>query len=104
MISACPCDSHGVPLPANPAGLDRIVMRRADWRSIRRALLTGRDGEQALAGWRPGTTQDLALMVAEWWATLGEVLEFYNDEIANEAFLGTATRPESVRRLISVLG
>jgi hypothetical protein len=104
MNLACLCDAHGVPLVDNPSGLDRIVMRRADWRSIRRALLTARAGEQALADWRPGTTQDLALMVAEWWATLGEVLEFYNDEIANEAFLGTALRPESVRRLISVLG
>ncbi len=104
MSLACPCDAHGVPLVDNAPGLDRIVMRRADWRSIRRAVLTARDGEQALADWRPGTTQDLALMVAEWWATLGEVLEFYDDEIANEAFLSTALRPESVRRLISVLG
>lgn len=104
MSLACPCDAHGVPLVDNAPGLDRIVMRRADWRSIRHALLTMRAGEQALQHWNPGTTQDLALMVAEWWAILGEVLEFYNDEIANEAFLGTAVRPESVRRLISVLG
>jgi predicted phage baseplate assembly protein len=104
MISACPCDNHGAPLPANLPGLSRIVMRRADWRAIRRALLAGREDEIALKGWRPGTTQDLALMAAEWWATLGEVLEFYNDEIANEAFLGTAIRPESVTRLISLLG
>jgi hypothetical protein len=104
MTSACPCDEHGNVPTDNPPGLERIVARRDDWLSIRRALLERREGEAALADWSPGGTPDRALMIAEWWATLGEILEFYNDEIANEAFLGTAARRESVTRLIAILG
>lgn len=104
MTSACPCDEHGVPLVDNPPGMARIAARRDDWRSIRRALLAAREGETALSGWNPAAGPDLSLMMAEWWATLGEILEFYNDEIANEAFLGTARRRESITRLVSLLG
>jgi hypothetical protein len=104
MRSECPCDNDARPLPASPAGLSRIAFRRGDWRSIRRAILTAGTGEMALRGWRPGSAQDLATMIAEWWATLGEVLEFYDEEIANEAFLATAVQPTSVTRLVSLLG
>jgi predicted phage baseplate assembly protein len=104
MRSECPCDNDGLALPANPAGLSRIAFRRNDWRTIRRALLAAREPEVALREWRPGSPQDLAMMIAEWWATLGDVLEFYNEEIANEAFLSTAVQAPSVTRLISLLG
>ena len=105
MKSICPCDNDGLALPAgNPAGLSRISFRRGDWRTIRRALLAARADEVALREWRPGSPQDLALMIVEWWAMLGDVLEFYNEEIANEAFLSTAVQAASVTRLISLLG
>lgn len=104
MTAICPCDDHDALVPANSPGLDRISARHGDWLTIRRALVERRLGETALADWAPGGGQDLATMILEWWATLGEVLEFYNDEIANEAFLATATQEASVKRLISLLG
>ncbi len=104
MSPICPCDDHIAPAPANSPGLTRISARHGGWLTIRRALLARRPGESALADWAPGGPQDLATMILEWWATLGEILEFYNDEIANEAFLATATQDVSITRLISLLG
>ena len=40
----------------------------------------------------------------EWWAYIADVLTFYNERIANQAYLGTADQPESVQRLIRILG
>ena len=40
----------------------------------------------------------------EWWAYLADVLTFYNERIANQAYLRTADLPESVNRLVQILG
>lgn len=101
--SVCPCDDHRPRTPINPSGLDRIAFRAGTYREFRRALLaTSQTGP--LAPWRPGGEGDLAVMTAEWWAYLADILTFYNEEIANQGYLRTAQRPESVRRLVSLLG
>ncbi len=53
-------------------------------------------GEQAIGAWRPAPG-DLGLQVLEWWAYLADILTFYNERIANESYLRTATRPEQRR-------
>jgi predicted phage baseplate assembly protein len=40
----------------------------------------------------------------EWWAYLADVLTFYNERAATQAYLRTADLPESVNRLIQILG
>ena len=42
--------------------------------------------------------------MVEWWAYLADILTFYNERIANQDYLRTADLPESVSRLIRVLG
>ncbi len=42
--------------------------------------------------------------MVEWWAYLADILTFYNERIANQDYLRTADLPESVNRLIRVLG
>lgn len=101
----CPCETVVHPRPAtNPAGRDAIVYRNGDFVSYRHALLSARAGEIALAGWRPSSQLDLGLQMAEWFAYLAEILEFYNDRIANEDYLRTASLDASVRALIRMLG
>lgn len=100
----CPCDDHRPTAPTNVPGLDAIAFRTGAYRSIRRALLARHADEVALTDWRPGGEGDLAVMMAEWWAALADILTFYNERIANQAYLRTADRPESVGRLIRVLG
>ncbi|MDT7543559.1 MAG: hypothetical protein QOE33_3463 [Acidobacteriota bacterium] len=103
--SNCPCEGFTHPkLISNPPGLERIAYRVGDYASFRHALLLSRAGETELANWRPSARGDLALQLVEWWAYLADVLTFYNERVMSESFLGTAELPESVKRLIEILG
>jgi Baseplate J-like protein len=105
----CPCDGHLPEAPTNLPGLSQIAYRDGTFREFRRALLTPREGEHELSTpqgpvWRPGADGDLAMMIAEWWAYVADILTFYNERIANQDYLRTADLPESVKRLIQLLG
>jgi hypothetical protein len=104
---ACPCDALCHPrAPYNPAGLSTLAYRVGDYAAFREALLRPLPlpGEVALTAWRPGAQGDLAVQAVEWWAYLADVLTFYNQRAANQAYLRTADLDESVNRLIQVLG
>lgn len=101
---ACPCEGSKDPLVVtNQPGLSTIAYRVDDFSGFRRALLRPLEGEDALLGWRPAA-EDLGLQLLEWWAYLGDVLTFYNERIANENYLRTAQLPDSVTRLVALLG
>lgn len=103
--SICPCNEFVFPtVITTRAGQSSIVYRVGDFSSFRHALLLPREGEVELLQWRPSATQDLAVQMVEWWAYLADILTFYNERIANEDYLRTAALPESVSRLIGVLG
>jgi hypothetical protein len=100
-----PCGPPAHPrVISNPAGLASVAYRAGDYSSFREALLRARDGEAELRAWRPGAHGDLAVQLVEWWAYLADVLTFYNERVANQAYLRTADLPESVNRLIRLLG
>ena len=102
---ACPCDLIVQPqIIFNPPGLDSIDYRVGDYLAFRQALLQSLPGEVELTSWRPSAQGDLALQMVEWWAYLADILTFYNERIANQDYLRTADLPESVQRLIRVLG
>ena len=61
---------------SEPGGLTRLTSRRGD---------------------------DYAITLSSLWAAVADVLAFYQERYANEAFLGTATRQESVARLAALL-
>lgn len=101
----CRCDDPRGPWhPHNPGGLDQIGYRVGDFGSFRHDLARHRPGEQALATWRPTAASDLALQALDWWAYIADILTFYNERIANESYVGTAQLPESVHRLVALLG
>jgi hypothetical protein len=105
----CPCDGDLPEPPTNLPGLSHIAYRDGTFCEFRRALLTPSAGEHELNSpqgpvWRPGASGDLAVMVVEWWAYVADVLTFYNERIANQDYLRTADLPESVKRLIQLLG
>jgi hypothetical protein len=109
LLPVCPCDGDLPAPPTNLPGLNHIAYRNGTFREFRRALLTPQAGERELDSadgpvWRPGADSDLAVMMAEWWAYVADVLTFYNERIANQAYLRTADLPESVTRLIQLLG
>lgn len=101
----CACDDqHGPRWNHNPSGLPAIAYRVGDFASFRHELAHHLDGERVLSVWRPSADGDLALQIVEWWAYVADVLTFYSERIANESFLGTALLPESVNRLVQLLG
>lgn len=107
----CPCEGFTHPkVIKNPPGQDRISYRVGDYATFRRSLLlplkdaTGQTTEIELLNWRPNAKGDLALQMAEWWAYLADILTFYSDRIATQAYLRTADLPESPQRLIRLLG
>src|SRR3954465_5184712 len=96
----CPCDGgHDEPAISNAPAQSQIAYRVGDFRSFRRALLSTPpppfDAETQLQNWRPGTGGDLGVQMLEWWAYLADILTFYNERIANESYLRTATQPDN---------
>jgi hypothetical protein len=101
----CPCDLFTFPKPiANAPGLTVIRYRLGDFLTFREALIRPRPEEVELVTWRPTAKGDLGLQMLEWWAYLADILTFYNERIANESYLRTAVLPESVKRMILILG
>lgn len=100
----CPCEYPQDPQPiGNLPGLDTVSYRADDFTGFRRALLRALPGETALDTWAPASG-DLGLQVLEWWAYLADILTLYDERIANESYLRTATQADSLANLVALLG
>jgi hypothetical protein len=95
------------PLPVtNRPGLPSIAYRvgtHATFRASMIASLTRSDlpALQALTSREPN---DFSLALIDAWATVGDVLAFYQERIANEAYLRTATERFSIGHLARLIG
>src|SRR5207253_10195459 len=49
-------------------------------------------------------SDDFTIALLDGWATLADVLTFYQERIANEFWLRTATERDSIRRLAQLIG
>lgn len=104
-LDACACCIAAVPATplsvANRPGLSAIAYRVGDFASFREAMV------DQLARTLPELTtragDDHAITVLEQWAAVADVLTFYQERIANEAYLRTAVHRDSVRRLAALL-
>jgi hypothetical protein len=54
--------------------------------------------------WTSRNTNDYGIALLAMWAYVGDILTFYQERIANEAFLRTAIQPESITALAALLG
>jgi predicted phage baseplate assembly protein len=90
------------PVAANPPGLPAIAYRSGTQASVlrrmRASLATRIPTLAAAADDDPG----VALLDA--WATVADVVTFYQQRIANEGYLGTATERRSVLELARAIG
>ena len=96
----------------NRPGLSAIGYRIGTYASFREAMIEEIasyrlkiSGAQVrvLQGWTSRNSDDYGIAVLEMWAYLADILTFYQERIANEAYLRTAILPESVRRLAALL-
>ncbi|WP_439578163.1 baseplate J/gp47 family protein [Elioraea sp.] len=85
----------------NRAGLPQIAWRIGAFAGFRADALRRLSETLPQLATREG--DDHAITLVELWAAMADVLGFYHERIANEAFLRTATDRESLRRLVRLL-
>jgi hypothetical protein len=101
-------------VPANPPGQPALAYRLATQGELIRRMLaripaeTIADGPQQgarpLAALTTRATADPAIACLEAWAAVADVLTFYQERIANEGFLRTATERRSILELARAIG
>jgi hypothetical protein len=106
----CGC-CHGVSatLPAarsNPPGQPAIGYRVGTHASFKATLLARLSSPEfpALARLRTRADDDFAIALIDGFATMADVLTFYQERIANEAYLATANESLSVTELTRLIG
>ena len=84
-------------------GLSELAYRPGTYATFRRAMIEGLSRPGGLTRLTSRRGDDYAITLISLWAAVADVLAFYQERYANEAFLGTATRQESVARLAALL-
>jgi hypothetical protein len=88
----------------NRPGLERIDYRIGSYADLRGHLLAAINTPLALTAWTHREPDDPAIALLESAAIVGDVLTFYQELYANEAFLRTAGWRESVADLVRLTG
>src|SRR2546426_6379432 len=89
----------------NRPGLSAIAYRvgtHSQFKETMLARLSG-SGDRALAGLTTRDDDDFSIALLDAWATIDDVLTFYQERIANEAYLRTATERLSVLELARLI-
>ncbi len=101
----CEPASEPTPLPvSNRPSLSAIAYRIGTFSSFRSAMLTQIARHPELTGLTTRASDDYGITVMELWAAVADVLTFYQERYANEAYLRTAGFTDSVTRLAALIG
>lgn len=108
MNGLCGCCESDAPLTPrdidNRPGLSAIAYRIGTYGSFRESMLEAIARTPQLGGLGTRRDDDDAIALLDLWAAAADVLTFYTERYANEAFLRTASQSDSVRRLAALLG
>lgn len=80
----------------------RIDYTDKDYASLREAMLAL--AREKLPEWTDHSPNDLGVVLIELLATMGDMLAYYQDRIANESYLETAVERRSVMNLLRLIG
>jgi hypothetical protein len=83
----------------NLPGLSSLHFRIGIHRSFKTAMLKELSAKDSLAKMTSRNDDDMAVATIDGWATVLDVLSFYQERIINEGYLGTATERLSVLKL-----
>jgi hypothetical protein len=108
MEGGCDCCA-GVPgtpdaIAGNPAGQTALHYRAGTHGSFLRSQLAALSTHPALATLRTRASDDPAVAMLDAWSAVLDVLSFYQERIANEGYLQTATERVSVLQLARAIG
>lgn len=90
--------------PLNRPALPRIGYRIGSYADFRESLIRGLNATPELSHWTHREPDDPGIALLETAAVLGDILTFYQELYANEAFLRTAAWRTSVAELVRLLG
>ncbi len=106
-MSDCWCCDRGTPVSPrvifNRPALSALNYRVGTFSSFRRAMIETIATEPLLLKWTSRDADDYGIEIVELWAYLADVLTFYQERIANEAFLRTTTQRDSLMRLAALI-
>jgi len=88
----------------NRPGLPRIAYRIGRYADFVEAMKRSIDAAPELAAWTHRDADDPGIALLEGAAILGDILSFYQEHYANEAYLRTAAWRESVAELVRLTG
>jgi predicted phage baseplate assembly protein len=88
----------------NRPGLQRIAYRIGRYADFNEAMKRIIDAAPELSAWTHRDADDPGIALLEGAATLGDILTFYQEHYANEAYLRTAAWRESVAELVRLTG
>jgi len=95
-------DTNNAPKITNRPGLSALTYRVGDYASFRSRLLSHLS--QDLPGLKTRDPDDAAIALLDAWAVVADVLTFYQERIANEGYLNTATERQSIIELGRLIG
>ncbi len=101
------CDGVGGPAPvhlANRPGLSALAYRAGTHARFKEAMLAAVSTKPALRALTTRDDDDPAIALLDAWAVSLDVLTFYQERIANEGFLRTATERRSLLELARAIG
>ncbi|MBV9211244.1 MAG: baseplate J/gp47 family protein [Acidobacteria bacterium] len=102
---SCFCCEGGEHVSAdNRAGLSHINYRIGTYGSIREFLLHNLNKTESLQSWTHRGADDPGIALLEGAAILGDILTFYQELYANEAYLSTAQWRDSISELVRLVG
>jgi predicted phage baseplate assembly protein len=88
----------------NPPGQAALARRVGTHGSFLETMTARLSGRTPLAALTARTTEDFSIALLDAWAVIADVLTFYQERIANEGYLATATEAFSVFELGRLVG
>ncbi|MCB1054647.1 MAG: putative baseplate assembly protein [Acidobacteria bacterium] len=89
---------------ANRPGLSAIAYRAGTHARFKASMLAGLSASPALSELTTRRDDDLTVALVDGWATVLDVLTFYQERIANESYLKTAVERRSLLELARAIG
>jgi hypothetical protein len=93
-------------LIVNRSLLPAIAYRVGTYSSFLETMLAALSSSSvpALAGLRTRNNDDFSIALVDAWSEILDILTFYTERLANEAYLGTAVQARSVFELVKLIG